>query len=365
MPADTAVITLRPPQFTEAETVLARYGEMTASTFQYHGGVHALRIANQAGHLVLLPFQGQQIWDARFHGRCLTMRSMFEEPVATEDYLRTYGGFLIHCGVSAMGVPGPEDRHPLHGELPNARYDEARLLVGRDDDGPFMGLTGSYRHTVAFAHNYLARPTVTLHAGAARVRAEMRVSNLKRSPMELMYMAHVNFRPVDHAVLADTVPDTPRHMRIRAALPPQFTPSPQYLQLLDALKSDPAIHRVMDPARTIDPELVLSLDCRADNAGWAHSLQLHPDGSADFVSHRPGELDHGVRWICRSADQEALGLLLPATAEADGYMAEKAKGNIRTVPPQGEFRCSLEFGALTPSEAEQMKRHIDSVMAAG
>src|SRR5262249_45909588 len=95
---------------------------------------------------------------------------------------------------------------------------------------------------------------------------------------------------------------------------------------------------------------------------WAHSLQLHPDGAADFVSHRPDQLDHGLRWIARNIDQDALGLLLPATAEADGYTAEKAKGNLRLLPPQGEFRCDLEFGALQPAEAEQMRRHIEQVM---
>ena len=118
----------------------------------------------------------------------------------------------------------------------------------------------------------------------------------------------------------------------------------------------------MDPARTIDPELVFALDCLADRKGWAHSLQLHPGGAADFVSHRPDQLDHGLRWIVRNLDQDALGLLLPATAEADGYTAEKAKGNLRLLPPQGEFRCSLEFGTLEPDEAAEMQRRIDEVM---
>ena len=58
-------------------------------------------------------------------GRQLTMRSMFDQPQATRNYLETYGGFLIHCGFTAMGVPTKEDSHPLHGELPNAPYRQA------------------------------------------------------------------------------------------------------------------------------------------------------------------------------------------------------------------------------------------------
>jgi hypothetical protein len=48
-------------------------------------------------------------------------------------------------------------------------------------------------------------------------------------------------------------------------------------------------------------------------------VAIHPDRTADFVSHRPGELGFAVRSITRGPDQDALGLVLPATAEADGY----------------------------------------------
>ena len=157
-------VELRPEHFTEVERVLATHGEMTASTFRYGTGVAGLRIRNSAGHIDLLPFQGQQIWDAVFHGRSLTMGSMFPEPRPNTDYLGTYGAFFIHCGMTAMGNPGAGDTHPLHGEIPNAPF-TARLLVGDEGGKPFMALTGAYQHTVAFAHNYLATPTITLRGG--------------------------------------------------------------------------------------------------------------------------------------------------------------------------------------------------------
>ena len=58
------VINLRPEQFGDAETVLATAGGMTASVHRYGSGVLGLRIANRVGRISLLPFQGQQIWDA-------------------------------------------------------------------------------------------------------------------------------------------------------------------------------------------------------------------------------------------------------------------------------------------------------------
>jgi len=107
-----------------------------------------------------------------------------------------------------------------------------------------------------------------------------------------------------------------------------------------------------------DPEVVFFIDYVADEEGWAHSMQVHPDGSADYIRHRPAQLDKGVRWISRTADQDALGLVLPATAEPEGYLAEKAKGNIKVLPPQGVFRCEIEMGVLAPPEARRMEEKI-------
>lgn len=364
MSRETVAISLRPEHFTEAEHVLARAGGLTASTFLYGSGVAGLRIANTVGHIDLLPFQGQQIWDAVFHGRTLTMRSMFTEPVATLDYLSNYGGFFLHCGATAMGNPGPDDTHPLHGELPNAPFRDVELLIGEDDDGAYMAMTGSYQHTVAFTHNYIARPTVRLSAGVSRVVMDLTIRNLKHTPMDLMYLAHINFRPVDGATLVDAVPDDLEHIRFRTTLPSQFKPKEAHVRLLEDVQRDPAVHRIMKAGRPIDPELVMSLVYPSDEAGWAHSMQSHPDGSADFVSHRPSELGKGVRWMTRTGDQDAVGVFLPATAGADGYVAEKAKGNVLTLDPDAEFHTTFAFGALEPTEAEKMRGEIAAVRQA-
>lgn len=325
MTADVVSINLPSDGVMEAMPVLASCGDLTASTFRFSTGVLALRIANEVGWVDLLPYQGQQIWDAQFHGRRLTMTSIFSEPQPQPAYLESYGAFLIHCGATAMGRPGPGDTHPLHGELPNARYQSPRVLVGSDDRGAYMSLTGAYHHRVAFSYHYRAQPTVTLRAASGRLSAGMTIQNLRQSPMDLMYMMHINFLPVDDAELVDSVSG-----------------------------AAPARQAVLDYGRTVDPELVLDLDARADAEGWSHAVQLHPDGSADFVSHRPDELDHALRWLVRNGDEEALGLALPATAQAEGYAAEKAKGHVRSLPPGARFHCTVELGALTSADAEKL-----------
>lgn len=355
-------INLQPYFFNEAEKQLAECAGLTASTFTYNSGVCALRLTNGVGHIIMLPFQGQQIWHAEFFGRPLTMKSMFDQPYPTQTYLNTYGGFLIHCGATAMGVPTEKDSHSLHGELPNAAYQTAQLLIGQDEGGIYMGLTGTFRYTVAFSHNYVAVPVVKLYADSSKIAASLTIKNLKRSPMELMYLAHANFRPVDNGRLVYSALCDPAHVRVRSSIPPHVRPPAGYQEFLQELEANPEKHNLLAPGLAFDPEVVFFIDYLTDGSGWAHSLQLHPDGAADFISHRPTELDHGVRWISRTADQDCLGIILPATAEPEGYSAEKAKGNIKTLPGGSEFHFDLLLGALTPTEAKQMEEKIAQIV---
>lgn len=357
------VLHLQPSFFSDAERVLLSLDGLAASIFRFPTGVPAVRLSNEVGEIVLLPYQGQQVWDAQFHGRRLTMRSMFDAPQPTTEYLRTYGGFLLHCGATVMGVPGPGENHLLHGELPNAPYQSASLLVGEDEEGVFLGLTGEYRHTVAFATNYIARPLVKLHIGSSRLSVSLTVENLKRTSMELMYLTHVNFRPVDDGLLVYSAPCTPEHVRVRGSIPSHIRPAPGYREFLQELERHPEQHNRLTAGLGFDPEVVFYIDYLSDAEGWAHSMQVHPDGSADFISHRPDQLGHGVRWISRTPDQDALGIILPATAEPEGYTAEKAKGNVLILPAGAVFRCDMLLGMLTAIEAAAMQAHIGSILA--
>jgi hypothetical protein len=83
----TTTVNLTQEMFMSKERLLVESGELTASLFLFDSGVAAVRLANSRGELVMLPFQGQQIWSASFDGRNLTMKSMFDEPKATQTYL--------------------------------------------------------------------------------------------------------------------------------------------------------------------------------------------------------------------------------------------------------------------------------------
>jgi hypothetical protein len=356
------IVHLHPAHFGEREERLVEHDSLSASVYRFDTGVCALKLENDLGHLLMLPFQGQQIWDAVFEGRRLTMVSMFDEPRATQTYLETYGGFLLHCGATAMGVPTGEDTHPLHGELPNAPYQRAWVVVGEDKGGTYIGLSGQYQHTVAFNCNYVAEPLVKLYAGSTIFDVSLDIHNLKDTEMELMYLAHINFRPVDHARLAYSAPKTPEHVRVRKSIPSHVRPGPGYREFLQELGEHPEKHHVLAPELIFDPELVFNIDYRADETDWAHSLQVHPNERGDYVAHRPDQLPIGVRWICRTPDQDALGLVLPATAEPEGYHAEKAKGNIVVLPGGETFHVDMRVGTLAPEGTAQIEAKIDAIL---
>lgn len=357
-------IPLYPELFTERDRLVASYGGLSATAYRFDSGVCGLRLSNELGELVMLPFQGQQIWSAQMCGRRLVMASMFTQPQPTRTYLETYGGFLLHCGVTGMGVPGPQDTHPLHGELPNAPYQKAWLVLDEDEKGAYLGLGGQYQHTVAFSFNYIAEPLVRLYANRSTFDVAFSVTNLKKSPMEFLYLAHVNYRPVDNGRIVYSARPTPENVRVRTLIPSHVRPGPGYVEFLQALKQHPEQHHQLIPGQVYDPEVVFSIDYLAGPDGWAHSMQVHPDGSADYVRHAPAQLPKIIRWIVRTVDQQALGFAMPGTAEADGYSAEKAKGNLKALAGGQRWSYEMELGVLRPEEAARVEAKIKEVVQA-
>lgn len=357
-----AITNLYPACFTEHEKILVTYGALTASTFRFPSGVCGLRLTSDVGELVMLPFQGQQVWSATFNGRNLTMKSMFTQPYPNRPFLETFGGFLQHCGITGVGGPSAQDTHPLHGELPNAPYETAYITTGTDEKGSYIGMGGQYRHTVAFAHNYLAEPLVKLYAGSTLFNVTMTITNLKNSGQELLYLAHVNFKPVDNGRLVYSALPTPEHVRVRASIPSHIKPGPGYAEFLAELRDNPAKHHILTPDLAFDPEGVFFIDYLADADGWAHSLQIHPDGNADVIRHRPAQLPKATRWISRTPDQDAIALVEAGTCEPEGYLAEKAKGFVKVLPPGEKFVAEFEIGALAVDEAQRAEAHVKALI---
>ncbi len=345
--------------FNETERPLCEFDEILVSTFLFESEVAGLRVRNARGEIIMLPFQGQQIWRASFDGRDLTMLSMFDEPKETQNYLENYGSFLIHCGIMGLGAPGPEDSHPLHGELPNAPFQHAWLEI--DPEVRSVTVAGTYQHTVAFSVNYLATIETTLTAGSALIDVSVTVENLKRTPMDLMYLGHANFRPVDHGELHYTADYDASSVRVRRSVPSHVAPKPGYMEFLAELAEDPTRHHVLGPDLAFDPEVVFEIDMKSDTDGFAHAVQVHPDGTSDYIRCRTDQAPLCTRWICRTPDQDGLGIAFPATSGVEGYSAEKAKGRVHILDGGEAWRVDMRMGLLTAVETQETIAKIEAL----
>ena len=191
--------------FTDKPTLIAENGEFKAVGFRYSTGVEALKVSNRRGSFTILPWMGQMIWRCDFDGRELAMKSMYDEPKDCKAcFNESYGCFMMHCGLTAMGNPTAEDTHVGHAELPVIRYKEAYLEFGADKDGAYVAVGGTCQHDMCFTYNYLFSPRVVLRKGAAKLEISATAKNLKDLPFEYYYLCHVNHRPVDGSKIVES-----------------------------------------------------------------------------------------------------------------------------------------------------------------
>lgn len=353
-------IYLQPDFFADKERIIARNNSLECSLFTYGSGVKAARLSNKNGYIVILPYMGQMIWDINFNGRSLKMSSFIDEPSVTEDFLETYGCFLMHCGALRMGCPSPQDTHPLHGELPVAPYKDVTLFYGRSEDGDYIGITGQYVYRRAFGSFYTARPVLKLYENAAAAELEMNIKNRANDDMELMYMAHINFLPKDGAKICQPASWDAQNMRLRKNEAGHLKTDPRLEVFFDKIAKTPEYTQNIRKEDPYNPEAVFFIDkvC-ADEDGYAHFMQILPDGTADYISYRTNELGRCVRQYINTPDMQSLGLALPSTCEPEGYIKERAKGNIKILKPGEEFSAKMKFGVLDKKQAESMKEKIE------
>jgi galactose mutarotase-like enzyme len=352
-------IDLATVHFGEKERLLAEAAGFRISAFRYDSGIEALRIKNNRGEMIVLPFKGHQIWRLVMDGRDLTMKSMFEEPVANVPYLETYGAFFIHCGATAMGPPTLTEQHGLHGELPNAPYQKGAIVI--DEAAKSCAVIGTYEYTVAFSTHYLATSTHTMRADDTLIDVSLDVANLKKTPMELMYLAHANFRPVDNGELHYTADYDAKSIRVRTSIPPHIKAKPGYPEFLQELSRNPRLHHVLKPELAFDPEVAFMMDMKADKDGFAHALLQRPDGTSDYIRYQPKQCSQCVRWICRTPDQDAIGMAFPSTSGVEGVAAEKKKGLFAVVEGGAHWRVDMTMGTLSVDETNKVIKQIEKV----
>jgi Domain of unknown function (DUF4432) len=346
--------------FGETERIVLRYGQCTASLFRYRAGVEAIRLTNECGHIIVLPYMGQIVWRAVFDGVELAMQSMFREPRLAKAIVETYGCLAYHAGLLRNGVPSPQDTHVLHGEMPCAEMDEAGVECGTDARGPWIAVTGAREYAMGFGAHYRATPRVVLRADAADFDVVMEVENLSAAPMDLMYLCHVNFAFAEGGRIVQPVSFTPEHVVTRTAIPGHVAPNDDYRALLGELAKNPARMEILDEPHRYDPEQVFYIKGLKRGAdGLVHFMMARREGDGFTIAWDPESMPHTIRWVLVNSDQRVAAFAMPATCEPEGYLAEKRKGNVRSLAGGAKASFSTHIGYVESTRAATVAQSIE------
>ncbi|HEY3549187.1 MAG TPA: DUF4432 family protein [Propionicimonas sp.] len=317
----------------------------TVSGFRYPSGVHAVRIRSTRVELIVLPFVGQQVWRLTVDGEDLTMRTMFDEPLDVPDFRQSYGAFLMHCGLAGMGHPGPSDAHPVHGELPVARYQRAWIEAGEDGAGPWLAISGEYVHRVSHTLHYAFVPRLTVRPDSRTIELRAGIENRRGTDLAYQYLCHVNWAH-GPGELIQPVPMTPSGFRLYA----DAAPDEETRQLMHELAVDPSRSNRLSADDHVVPEYVALTRPLAGHDGWAHYLLRRPDGSAAWVGFDTAHLPYAIRWISRTPDESAAGFCLPCTSHHLGRARATEDGMLRIVPARARDEMHLRVGLLDVDE---------------
>jgi hypothetical protein len=325
------VIALDPSMFTEREHGLLESSSFSASLFRYRSGVEAVRVRAGRGELIWLPYLGQQIWDWSVDGKSQKFEGFVKEPSYGRNFLQNYGGFLIHCGMTAMGNPGADDSHPQHGELPVARFDEAWIEMAQEDGHETFCLKGRLHWHVPFISEYRCIPSMRISPDGLSMHAELRLENPTAYAMDYMYLAHINFPFSGAKNILSTVAFEPSHVRVRN-------------ETIPGLSAHPELIKQIGQAAPYEPELVAIANDKDAPGGTAGSVLIRDDGTGRWVCQETSLLDHHVIWITHNEDRGACGFHLPSTAGPDGLRSEKARGTVKQLMAKSSLALRFACG---------------------
>lgn len=326
--------------FTEQPKILLENSDFTVTAFRFASGVEGLKVQNSRGHLVILPWMGQMIWDAEFDGHDLTMRNMFSQPKPATEVVATYGCFAFHSGLLANGCPSPEDSHPLHGEMACAAMDKAWLEIDADS----LRITGRYEYVMGFGHHYQAQPAVVLRKDSALFDIQMAVTNLASVAMPLQYMCHMNYAYVPGATFSQNIPDGA--LKLRESVPAHVKPTERWLAFNQRILQGEATLSTLNEPQYYDPEIVFFADKLGEYTDKPEFRMIAPDGTTYMTRFSSAELNYVTRWILYNGDQQVAAFALPATCRPEGFLAAERSGTLLSVAPQQTRTFTVTTGIV-------------------
>ena len=348
-------IYLEKEKFLTQKELLVEGHSLVVNTFKYESKVEAIEVTNGILSFEVLPYDGQQIWNLAYKGKGLSMiNKPVKMPLKTHVFGDCYSPFLMHCGFSAMGVPQSDDDHVQHGEITMIDYNSAYVICDKDDSGYFVAVGGNVEVKIEDKH-YEFNPEVRLYEGASTIKVNVNLKNLLNIPLEYMYLCHLNFRPFDGAKLIYSAD----YQKVKPYYLNTCDKRDEYYKILD---KDPSLHNQVGNAfECYDPEMCLNVKYKGDSENKAYSLQYEEGVGACYICHPVNYLPEGIRWISRTENTQAMGLVLPATAEHLGRARARRNGQIKVLAPFASLSFTVEAGYLNNEDALKVIKKIEEI----
>lgn len=332
-------IKLSHQMFSQSEFELYQDDNFSAKTFLYPSGVEGLRLTNQRGELVVLPFMGLIIWDAVFDGISLKMKDMFSQPLPGKGIADTYGCFQFTSGLLGNGTPAPEDDYQLHGEFPTSKMGHAYLTIGEDT----LTIHADFEYVKGFGDHYLSEPSVMMRANSGLFDINLDVTNLSHAQaMPLQYMCHMNYAYAKNAHIEQNLPD--EAFELRQTVPAHVHPTDAWLAYNDQLNASGELINDLTDEAHYDPEIVFfsrDLTQYTDEA----EFRMHLDDSHNFLTKfKTEQFPIVTRWLLYNADQQVAAFALPGTSTPEGKAAATKAGTLIMLEPQAKRHFSVTTG---------------------
>ncbi|OOF71489.1 aldose 1-epimerase family protein [Rodentibacter caecimuris] len=325
-------------QFCQQEKILLENEYFKVISFKYPSDIEALKLINKKGYLIILPYYGQMVWSAEFHGHNLCMKNMFNEPKKGNEIIDTYGCFAFHSGLLSNGCPTPEDNHPLHGEMPCASMDKCWLEITDNQ----ITLYSGYEYIKGFGYHYYAKPSVTLFSNSGLFKINMEVTNLGSYTMPLQYMCHMNYCYEPNAIFEQNIPD--QAICLRESIPAHVKPTESWLEFNRKLKAEKNVLSVLEQPECYDPEIVFFMDNLSQYQEKLIYRMKSTKGHCFRTEFLSKEFNFATRWILYNSDQQVAAFVLPATCRPEGFNAAQINGTLISLQPNETRHFSVLTG---------------------
>lgn len=336
------------------ETLAESVGDMSQlcgiDSFEYDDGaargVRGLQFRNPSGlQFVVFPDRGMDIGTVDFRGVPLNWRSgtgvVSPNGYSAHEWewLRGFaGGMLVTCGLSNVGDHCVDrgaylesERFGAHGRISHTPAACVSHRAQWEGESFVLRAEGTLIEAAAQGENFSLTRTIETEMGAASIRVRDVVQNRCFYTVAHMFLYHIN---MGWPLLDET---SEIHARITSA------------RGLDAR----AHERVADlgtfhrPGADA-PELVYILDLAQDAGGLCHLAFVNrklDGGLGVSLSYRKSEMPYLNLWKRLGRGEYVVGLE-PGNCTVQGRVAQRARGDLKTLAPQQAAAYGIDIGIL-------------------